>query len=95
MTQGTPVRDYFTDDAKGLAHWVGRKLNNHDPMRTRINAKLSQRGGEKIAFVGGTDQKSVMYTLPDGRQFVFTVEEITTERREQFVAAGTEKFVHA
>ena len=87
---GTPVRARFSDDSKGLAHWVARKLNNHDPMRDRLGKPIQGLNRHKLGFVVGTDQKTVRYALVDGRQFLITVHEILPEDE-----VSVEPFVHA
>lgn len=85
---GTPIRERFNDHSKGLAHWVARKLNNHHPMRTHVDVSVRAKG-YALGFVEGTDDKTVIYALPDGRRFAITVEEIEVEREVR-----TTEFVH-
>jgi len=88
-SQGTPVRDNLSDDLAAMAHWIGRKCNIHDPLRTRVK---KGRGVSlpRVAFACGTERKKVIYSIADGRRFEITVRELEGKELE----IETEEFVH-
>ena len=82
------LRNSGGDPRVGVAHWLGRKIRNHNPL-----AELVQRQPKHVALSAqqtnthdgivmlkpaeeGFEFPSVVYRLADGRRFEFAIREI-------------------
>lgn len=71
----------------GLTQWIGRKLKNHDPLEGVVEGK-GGKINKRVGVVAST-RNQVLYTAPDGRKYMMTVEEVGSDFQAETIDVQT------